>query len=152
MPHPLKSDRIYDRMVELRRAFHRRPELAFKEERTANAIMHELDRLGIPYDYMGKGGGVIDRLDAGDKDVSTVALRAEMDGLPGAENTDLPFASSFEGKMHACGHDAHMAMVLGAAALLKESPPAGNVLFVFQPTEEKGGGSPVMIRAGILEG
>jgi hippurate hydrolase len=152
MLHPLKSDHIYDRMVELRRAFHRRPELAFKEEQTAKAIMDELDRLGIRYDYMGKGGGVIGRLGTGDKDVSTVALRAEMDALPGAENTDLPFASSFEGKMHACGHDAHMAMVLGAAALLKDSPPAGNVLFVFQPAEEKGGGSRVMVRAGILEG
>jgi len=152
MLHPLKSDHIYDRMVELRRAFHRRPELAFKEEQTAKAIMGELDRLGIPYDYMGKGGGVIGRLGSGDKDVSTVALRAEMDALPGAENTDLPFASSFEGKMHACGHDAHMAMVLGAAALLTESHPVGNVLFVFQPAEEKGGGARVILSAGILEG
>jgi hippurate hydrolase len=152
MLQPLKSDPIYDRMVELRRALHRRPELAFKEEQTAKAIMDELERLGVRCDYMGKGGGVIGRLGTGGKDGSTVALRAEMDALPGAENTDLPFASSFEGKMHACGHDAHMAMVLGAAALLKESPPAGNVLFVFQPAEEKGGGSRVILRAGILEG
>jgi hippurate hydrolase len=82
----------------------------------------------------------------------TVALRAEMDALPGAENTDLPFASSLEGKMHACGHDAHMAMVLGAAALLAESPPDGNVLLVFQPAEERGGGARVVIESGALEG
>jgi len=138
-------------MVELRRAFHREPELAFEEEHTARAIMAELDRLGIPYDYAGKGGGVVGRLVAQDKDAPTVALRAEMDALPGAENTDLPFASGIAGKMHACGHDAHMAMVLGAAMLLKESPPPGNVLFVFQPAEEKGGGARVVLKSGLLK-
>lgn len=148
----MRSETIYDRMVALRRGFHRRPELAFEEEQTAKAIMNELDRLGVAHDYMGKGGGVIGRLDPDDGNLPTVALRAEMDALPGAENTDLPFASSVEGKMHACGHDAHMAMVLGAAALLKEVPPAGKVLFVFQPAEERGGGSRVILKAGILDG
>ncbi len=152
MDRPLKSDHLYPHLVELRRAFHRQPELAFEEAHTAQAIMAELDRLGIPYEYGGKGSGVVGRLAGGGDKAPTVALRAEMDALPGAENTDLPFASSIEGKMHACGHDAHMAMVLGAAALLKASPPQGNVVFVFQPAEEKGGGSRVVIHAGALSG
>jgi hippurate hydrolase len=137
-------------MVEIRRALHRHPELAFEEERTAELIIEELERLGIAYSYAGPGGAVVGRLC--ERHELSVALRAEMDALPGAENTDLPFASSIEGKMHACGHDAHMAMVLGAAALLAESPPEGNVLFVFQPAEERGGGARVVLKSGALEG
>ena len=149
---PLKSDSVYERMVALRRTFHREPELAFEEVVTAKTIIAELKRLGIPHDYGGKGTGVIGKLLSKDKGAPTVALRAEMDALPGAENTDLPFASNFTDRMHACGHDAHMAMVLGAAALLKESPPPGNVLFVFQPAEERGGGSKEVIKSGALNG
>lgn len=148
----LKSKSIYPRMVELRREFHRRPELAFEEEQTARVIMAELDRLRIPQEYGGKGGGVVGRIAGTGHDRSTFALRAEMDALPGAENTDLPFASTIEGKMHACGHDAHMAMVLGAAALLTESPPAADTLLVFQPAEERGGGARVVIKSGALDG
>lgn len=151
MQNILKSEPIYPRMVKLRRRFHRHPELAFEEEQTAQVIINELQRLGITYEYGGKGGAVVGRL-AHDKAGPIFALRAEMDALPAAENTDLPFASTIEGKMHACGHDAHMAMVLGAAALLKESPPQCNVLFVFQPAEERGGGSRVVIESGALEG
>jgi hippurate hydrolase len=144
------ADVIHPRMVEIRRALHRHPELAFEEQHTAELIMEELDRLGIAHSYSGPGGAVVGRL--GEQHALTVALRAEMDALPGAENTDLPFASSVEGKMHACGHDAHMAMVLGAATLLAESPPDGNVLFVFQPAEERGGGARVVLQSGALEG
>jgi amidohydrolase len=76
-----------------------------------------------------------------------------MDALPGTENTALPFASSVAGRMHACGHDAHMAMVLGAAALLRESPPErGDVLFVFQPAEERGAGARTIIESEELRG
>ena len=103
-------------------------------------IIRELDSLGIPYEYGGKGSGVIGKLHT-DKKRPTIALRADMDALPGAENTDLPFASTIEGKMHACGHDAHMSMVLGAAYLLSESPPDINTSFIFQPAEERGGGA-----------
>jgi hippurate hydrolase len=145
-----KAEAIFPRMVRVRRAFHRHPELAFEEEHTAELIIKELEHLGIPYSYSGKGGAVIGRL--GDRHGTTVALRAEMDALPGAENTDLPFASTVEGKMHACGHDAHMAIVLGAAALLSESPPEGDVLFVFQPAEERGGGARVVLKSGALDG
>jgi hippurate hydrolase len=131
--------------------FHRHPELAFEETHTAEVIVSELNRLAIPYEYEGKGSGVVGRLTGGDENAPTVALRAEMDALPGAESTNLPFASIDKGKMHACGHDAHMAMVLGAANLLKESPPEGHVLFVFQPAEERGAGSRVVIRSGALK-
>ncbi len=147
-----QAESIYPQAVELRRNFHRHPELAFEEARTAKTVIAELERLGIDYEYGGTGSGVIGRLTTDRAHAPTFALRAEMDALPGAENTDLPFASSIAGKMHACGHDAHMAMVLGAAALLKQTPPECNVLLVFQPAEERGGGSRVVIDSGVLSG
>ena len=151
MSEQYRSEHLYEWMVEVRRALHREPELAFEEVNTAKRLMAELDNLGIPYDYAGPGSGVIGRLECDTSDAPTFALRADMDALPGAENTDLPFASTIEGKMHACGHDAHMAMVLGAAALLKASPPPCNVLFVFQPAEEMGGGARTVVESGALD-
>lgn len=148
----LSSESIFPQMVKLRRTLHQYPELAFEEAQTAALIMAECDRLGIPYTYGGVGGGVIARLQGGDGNAPVIALRADMDALPGDENTGLPFASQIPGKMHACGHDGHMAMVLGAAALLKQNPPKGTVVFIFQPAEERGGGAKVMITAGALEG
>jgi len=148
------SDPIYQQMVKLRRAFHRQAELAFHERNTAALIIEELVRLDIPYEYGGIGQGIIAFLDRDDLDKDKhfprIALRAEMDALPGQENTHLPFTSVDENTMHACGHDAHMAMVLGAAALLKQSPPNINVTLVFQPAEESGGGSRVMINNNAL--
>ena len=139
------------RMRELRRTFHHRPELAYEEVETARTILAELDRLGIPYDYGGKGGGVVGRL-TGPGDGPRIALRAEMDALPCTEQTGLPFASAVPGRMHACGHDAHMAIVLGAAARLAADPPPGSVVFVFQPAEERGNGARIMVDAGALDG
>jgi amidohydrolase len=144
-------ERIYPRMVALRRLLHRHPELAFEEEETAGMVMKELDCLGIPYQYGGVGGGVVARI-VGKPQTPAVALRAEMDGLPGDESTGLPFTSLNPGRMHACGHDGHMAMLLGAAALLKDDPPPGNVLLIFQPAEERGAGSRVILRSGALAG
>jgi hippurate hydrolase len=139
-------------MVELRRTFHRYPELAFEEKQTAAVIMAELRRLEIPFEYGGVGGGIVARIEGGEEGVPAVALRADMDALPGEENTGLPFASENPGRMHACGHDGHLAMVLGAAALLKADPPPGHVVLIFQPAEERGGGARVMIEAGALDG
>lgn len=151
MRRKLKSEKIFPRMVELRRLIHRYPELAFEEEKTARLIMSELDRLGVSYEYGGVGDGVIARIGSNDR-LPTIALRAEMDGLPGDENTGLPFSSHNRGKMHVCGHDGHIAMVLGTAALLKEKPPQGNVVLIFQPGEERGGGSLRMIERNALAG
>ena len=152
MAEEYKSGHLYEWMVGVRRTLHRHPELAFEEVETAKVLMAELDKLDIPYDYAGPGNAVIGKLLSDKPDAPTIALRADMDALPGAENTDLPFASSIKDKMHACGHDAHMTMVLGAAALLKASPPSCHVLFVFQPAEEKGGGARVVMKSGALQG
>ena len=151
MKTALKCTDVFSRMVELRRTFHRHPELAFEEKETAATIMAELRRLEIPFDYGGVGSGVIGKI-GGDPETPTVALRADMDALPGNENTGLPFASQNPGKMHACGHDGHMAMLLGAAALLKANPPSGNVLLIFQPAEERGAGAKVILESGALKG
>lgn len=145
------DDEVYQRMVTLRRHFHRHPELSFQEANTARAIMDEFDRLEIPYEYGGVGSGVVARL-VGPGEGRTVAVRAEMDALPCAERTGLPFASEVPDRMHACGHDAHMAMVLGAAALLRRNPPPGTTLFVMQPAEEAGNGACVMLESGMLRG
>lgn len=150
MARLMQSEDVFPHMVEIRRTIHRHPELAYEEVQTAKTIMAELNRLGIPYEYQGKGGGIVARLMKGDG-LPTVGLRAEMDALPATENTGLPFASEIEGRMHACGHDAHTAMVLGAAALLAEDPPDGNAVFVFQPAEERGGGSRVVINSGLID-
>ncbi|MYD86642.1 MAG: amidohydrolase, partial [Acidobacteria bacterium] len=146
-----RTEATTERMRELRRTFHRRPELAYEEVETARTVMAELERLGIPYDYGGRGGGVVGRL-AGPGAGPRIALRAEMDALPCTEETGLPFASAAPGRMHACGHDVHMAIVLGAAARLAADPPPGSVVFVFQPAEERGNGAQVMVEAGALDG
>ena len=145
------SPSLFEHMVELRREFHRHPELAFEEKHTARRIMRELDALGIPYTYGGVGSGVVGRLRTGAEGAPVVALRAEMDALPGEETTGREFASREPGKMHACGHDAHMAMVLGAASTLIDNPPDGDVFFVFQPAEERGGGSRKVLEAGEVD-
>lgn len=139
-------------IVELRRSLHRIPELAFEEVLTAQRILAALAPLGLETTYGGRGGGIVARLRGSDPEAPVVALRAEMDALPGQESTGLPFASEHPGRVHACGHDAHMAMVVEAASRLAAQRPEGDVVFVFQPAEERGRGARVMIEAGALEG
>jgi hippurate hydrolase len=140
-------------LIELRRSLHRIPELAFQEEKTAQRILEELRALDIPAMYGGRGTGVIARLRGRATSAPVIALRAEMDALPGGETTGLPFSSEHPGCVHSCGHDAHMAMVLGAARLLAQAgPPEGDVVLLFQPAEERGVGSRAMIQAGALAG
>lgn len=146
----LKSAVIYPRLVEMRRWLHSHAELAFQEVQTAEYLKNELTSLGLQVRYGGKGHSVLADLVTAPGE-PFVALRAEMDALPGRELTEAPYASLNPETMHACGHAAHMAMVLGAARLLVETPPAGNVRFVFQPAEESGGGSRVAIADGALE-
>ena len=140
-------------LVELRRSLHRVPELAFQEEETARRVLDELRALGVPAVYGGRGTGVVARLRGREPSAPVVALRADMDALPGNETTGLPFSSQHPGRVHACGHDAHMTMVLGAARLLAEAGgPEGDVVLLFQPAEELGAGARSMLEAGALAG
>ena len=144
------SDELFEWIVELRRTFHQNPELGFKEEKTSEYICSILKKLKIKFKKGVAQTGVVAKL-VTDEKKPTVALRADMDALPITEETGLPFTSQNQGVMHACGHDGHMAMLLGAAALLKENPPEGNVVFIFQPAEEGDGGAKPMIEEGVLE-
>lgn len=151
--HVLKEmdESLCTRLLALRRWFHQHPELAFQEANTAKRIVSELKRLGIGSDYAGVGHAVIARIDGQDASKLAIALRAEMDGLPGDETTGASYASIYPGRMHACGHGAHMAMLIGAAHLLRMNPPAGPVHLIFQPAEEHGGGARFAIKDGALD-
>ncbi len=147
----LRAERIQPWLVDVRRTLHRYPELAFDEVRTSKTLRDELSFLRVPFRVAGSSTGIIARIE-GKRDGPTVALRADMDALPGKEITGLPFASENTGVVHACGHDAHMTMVLGAAALLSKAPPdSGHVVLLFQPAEERGQGARTMVAEGALE-
>ncbi len=139
------------RAVALRREIHRFPELGFEEERTASLVERELDTLGIAHRRVAKTGvvGVIRGAGGG----KVAGLRADMDALPVDERSGEPFSSEVPGKMHACGHDAHTAMLLGAARVLQahREKLGGDVVLLFQPAEEGPGGALPMIEAGALD-
>jgi amidohydrolase len=134
-------------------AFHQEPELALEERRTRDKVAGALEELGIPHTTYPDFTGVVGLI-AGSDDRPVVALRADMDGLPVTERTDLPFRSRYDGRMHACGHDVHMACLLGAAAAMTRGGrrPAGPVKLLFQPAEEEGnrGGALPLIERGCL--
>ncbi|MFJ7512858.1 M20 family metallopeptidase [Peribacillus simplex] len=142
-----------DELIEIRRKLHSEPELSWEEENTTAFICEYLEKLGIPY-RKAEPTGVIAEIKGG-KAGKTVALRADMDALSVEElNKDLPYASKAEGKMHACGHDAHTSMLLIAAKALneiKEELP-GNVRLIFQPAEEVATGAREMVKQGAVEG
>ena len=137
----------------LRRELHRHPELSLQEFRTAERIEEELDRFGIPHTRVGETGvqGTLRGTGAG---TGAVVLRADIDALPIQETGGAEYASQTPGVMHACGHDAHTACLLGAAKLLAERRTAfgGEVRFVFQPAEEVGQGAKPFVEAGVLDG
>ena len=139
-------------LVALRHELHQHPEIRFEEEWTAARIARFLDEVGIPYTTgHAKGTGIVATLEGGSG--KTVALRSDMDALEIEEETGLPYASTIPGRMHACGHDGHMANLCGAVKTLWEHRDAvnGRVKFVFQPAEENGAGGKYMVEEGILD-
>jgi hippurate hydrolase len=140
------------RLVELRRSIHREPELAFKEERTADKLEAALRASGVTDIKRVAGTAVIGRIPGTVKRAPVIAVRGDIDALPVREETGLPFASHNEGAMHACGHDVHATGAVAAAALLAAHPAPGDVLIVLQPAEEIGRGAAAVIESGALEG
>jgi len=142
---------LLDWMIQICRDLHQHPELGWQEFRTASKIESALDQLGLEPRRVRDTGVVADL--AGPEGVPMVALRADTDALPIREETGLPYASVNDGVMHACGHDAHAGMVLGAAALLVEDGdlPAP-VRLIFQPAEELGTGAAALVEDGVLDG
>ena len=148
----LTDSKFKEHLVAFRRELHRHPELAFQEKQTAERICRELDRIGIAYKSGVAETGILAEIPGGDGGPA-VALRADIDALPILEETGLAFASENEGVMHACGHDGHTTMVLGAAELLaRDGALLAPVRVLFQPAEERGAGAKAMIAAGALEG
>ena len=151
--HKIKdeSKSISDWIINIRRELHEHPELMYEEFKTSELIRRELDKLDIPYKHPIAETGVLASI--GNGNGPCVALRADMDALPIHEETDVPFRSKIDGKMHACGHDCHVSMLLGAAKLLKEKEHKinGTVKLLFQPAEEGGAGGKLMREEGALK-
>ena len=147
-----RAESLRDELIERRRDFHRHPELAFEEHRTAAIVAEELNSLGLEVQTGVGQTGVIGILE-GDSSGPTVLYRADMDALPIQEENSVDYASQAAGKMHACGHDGHTAIALGIAKVLSQHRAAlgGRVKFVFQPAEEVGRGADSMIADGALE-
>jgi amidohydrolase len=148
-----RAEGLKQKMIDLRRDFHQYPELGLKEFNTTKKVEGFLKALGLETKIFVNGTGVRGYL-KGSKPGKTLALRADMDALPIQEETDLPYQSQNQGVMHACGHDAHTAMLLGAAMILSEKKKEleGNVVFIFQPAEEIGAGAKAMVEEDVLEG
>ena len=143
----------YDEVVEIRRHIHQYPELSFHEFETAKYVENILHKMGLDSQRIA-GTGLTGMLGKTDTSKKTVALRAEIDALPVFEKNKVEYSSKYEGRMHACGHDAHTAMLIGALKILKELEGhfQGNLRYIFQPGEEKlPGGAHEMIKQGVLE-
>lgn len=152
-PKTTKQDEeLREHLIRIRRDLHQHPELAFQETRTAEQICRELDRLGVAYQSGVAGTGIVADIPGRGDDSKKIALRADIDALPIQEETELPFSSENDGVMHACGHDGHTTMVLGAAELLvHDGELPAPVRLLFQPAEERGAGAKAMIAAGALD-
>ena len=147
------SNQYEDYVLDIRRRIHRNPELSFKEEETSKLILEKLEQMGLSAKSGIAGTGIVAEL-KGDSEGKSILLRAEMDALPIEETTDYEYRSKNKGIMHACGHDVHVANLLGVAKILTELKKdlKGTVKFLFQPGEEKGGGAKKMLDSGIFKG
>jgi amidohydrolase len=146
------SEPFMEEMIRIRRHLHRFPELSFQEHNTSAYIRELLDKWGISYSYPWVGTGILARIKGGSPG-PVIALRTDMDALPVNEQSGLEFASENPGVMHACGHDVHMTSMLGAIRVLNglKEQIAGELLFIFQPGEEKvPGGAKLMMEEGIF--
>ncbi|MEW8997064.1 MAG: amidohydrolase [Thermoanaerobacter sp.] len=145
-----EAEKVEKEVIELRRKIHMYPELGFEETKTSEIVYDYLKNLGIEVKRIAKTGVVGTLKGNGSK---TIAIRADMDALPIQEENDVEYASQIPGRMHACGHDVHTAILLGTAKLLENMRDKlkGNVKFIFQPAEETTGGALPMIEEGVLE-
>ena len=148
------AEQYSDFIVERRRFYHRHPELSFQEWETTKSLVEDVKAMGLEVETFPDYPGLVATLDTG-KPGRTVMLRADIDALPVKEKTGLPFASENEGVMHACGHDNHIAMLLGAMKVLcavKDEIKCGKVKFIFQAAEEMAYGAKYYVEHGVLDG
>jgi amidohydrolase len=150
-----KAQALQETLIKLRRTIHMQPELGFEEFKTSALVASTLSDLGIEFQTGVGKTGVVARLGNGNGPV--IGIRADMDALPILETNDVPYRSQVPGKMHACGHDAHTTMLLGAAMLLKDESFHGEIRLLFQPSEERAdeegvNGAPRMIEDGAVNG
>ena len=148
-----KAENIKDYIIEMRRHFHQNPELSLEEFETTKKIVNELEKMGIEVSTFKDGlTGCVGTI-KGAKEGKTLLLRADIDALSVHEKTNLEFASRVDGKMHACGHDCHAAMLLGIAKILSEMKDkfSGNIKLFFQAAEEIGLGAKLSIEQGVMD-
>lgn len=142
----------HQQMIEWRRWLHRYPELALQEHKTSDYVAEQLQNMGLTVHHGLAGTGIVATLKGQHPSQQAIALRADMDALPIQELNQFEHASQHQGKMHACGHDGHTAMLLGAAQYLSQHPSfAGTVYFIFQPAEEEKAGAKIMLDQGLFE-
>ena len=145
-------DLLHDDMISWRREIHANPETAFEEHKTSDLVARNLESFGIRVVRGLAGTGIVGVLEGKAGGDRAIGLRADMDALPIEEKTNAPHRSTIPGKMHACGHDGHVAMLLGAAKhLAATSNFTGTAYFIFQPAEEGAGGGRVMVEDGLFE-
>ena len=146
------AEKYDDYIIEQRRYFHQNPELSFEEKETTQALKKQLEDMGIEVTTFDDYYGLVGMIRGGKKSGKTIMLRADIDALPIEEHADVPFASK-NGKMHACGHDCHMAMLLGAVKILNEIKDEldGDVKILFQSAEESCYGAKYYVEKGILD-
>lgn len=147
-----KADELFPFMQKIRRQIHMYPELGMNEFKTAQLIKDKLDEMGIPYRDKVANTGIVGLIE-GKEPGKVLGIRADMDALPITEDSDKEYASKIKGIMHACGHDSHVATLLGAAKILNDYKDKfkGTVKLIFQPAEEGPGGAQPMIEEGVLE-